>query len=130
MPFTGNGLIPDIIVNPNAFPKRMTIGQLIECVVGKIAATKGHNVDATPFNKIDRQKIAEALVGLGYDYSGKEYLYNGMNGKKLKAMIFIGPTYYQRLKHMVDDKIHARARGPYCALTRRNACLSQVAISG
>lgn len=84
----------------------MTIGQLIECVMGKVSAIRGHDSDGTPFNELSVKQIREELKKLGYHDSGKEYLYNGMFGKKMKAMVFIGPTYYQRLKHLVDDKIH------------------------
>ena len=102
MPFTKDGIQPDIIVNPNAIPSRMTIGQLIECLVGKVSAIRGHETDGTPFNYPDIEAIKDALEKLGYERNGYEYLYNGMTGKKLKSMIFIGPTYYQRLKHMVE----------------------------
>jgi len=106
MPFTKDGISPDIIVNSNAFPSRMTCGQLIECLVGKVAAIRGHEADGTPFRKLDIDSVKDTLEGLGYNRNGFEYMYNGMTGKKLKTMIFIGPTYYQRLKHMVLDKIH------------------------
>ena len=119
MPFTEDGITPDLIINPNCIPSRMTVGQLIECVMGKVSAIKGHDSDGTPFNELNVKQIKEELKKLGYHDSGKEYLYNGMTGKKMKSMIFIGPTYYQRLKHLVDDKIHSRARGPRQILTRQ-----------
>jgi DNA-directed RNA polymerase II subunit RPB2 len=119
MPFTEEGIIPDIIVNPHAMPSRMTIGQLIECLLGKTSAITGQRADGTPFNRINVDEIRNKLKKLGYHDSGKEYLYNGLTGQKMKAMIFIGPTYYQRLKHLVDDKIHSRARGPRQLLTRQ-----------
>ena len=97
----------------------MTIGQLIECLVGKVSAIRGHETDGTPFNYPDIEGIKDTLESLGYERNGYEELYNGMTGKKLKTMIFIGPTYYQRLKHMVSDKIHARARGPRTLLTHQ-----------
>jgi DNA-directed RNA polymerase II subunit RPB2 len=118
MPVTKNGLTPDIIVNPNAIPSRMTIGQLVECLVGKVAAIKGHEADGTPFNAVDVESIKDELEKLGYNRQGYEYLYNGMTGQKMKTMICIGPTYYQRLKHLVEDKIHSRSRGPRTLLTR------------
>lgn len=119
MPFTKEGITPDLLINPHAFPGRMTIGQLIECVTGKVSACKGYETDGTPFNKFDINKVMDELEELGYNRTGKEYLYNGMTGKKMEAMIFIGPTYYQRLKHLVADKIHSRARGPKQLLTRQ-----------
>ncbi len=105
--FNANG----IHVN-NCIPSRMTLGQIIECIMGKSCAIKGVEGDGTPFNSVDIESIREELVKLGYANSGKEYLYNGMTGQKLKTEIFIGPTYYLRLKHLVEDKFHARARGP------------------
>lgn len=85
---------------------RMTLGQLIECLVGKVSAIRGHEIDGTPFNDIDIEYMKNELEKLGFDKNGYEYLYNGMSGKRMKTPIFIGPTYYQRLKHMVSDKIH------------------------
>lgn len=119
MPFTKEGIQPDIILNPNAIPSRMTIGQLIECLLGKVSAIEGHEADGTPFNDIDIDDIKDRLEKLGYHREGVEYLYNGMTGQKLKTMIFIGPTYYHRMKHLVYDKIHSRARGPLTILTRQ-----------
>jgi DNA-directed RNA polymerase II subunit RPB2 len=118
MPFTKDGIRPDIILNPNAIPSRMTIGQIIECITGKIAAIEGKEVDGTPFNYPNIEAIKDRLEELGYNRNGTEYLYNGMTGKRMKVMIFIGPTYYQRLTHMVNHKIHSRARGPVTILTR------------
>lgn len=85
---------------------RMTIAQLIECLVGKISAVRGHESDGTPFNKPDIEGLKDTLESLGYERNCRETLYNGMTGKKLETDIFIGPTYYQRLKHMVADKIN------------------------
>jgi len=106
MPFTPYGLIPDIIINPNAIPKRMTIGQLIECLLSKVCAIKGLYGDATPFTGVDIKKINEELVAAGFEEWGAETMYNGMTGLKMETKIFIGPTYYQRLKQMVGDKAH------------------------
>jgi len=106
MPFTKDGIQPDIILNPNAIPSRMTIAQLIECILGKVSAIEGHDADGTPFNDVDLEEIKDRLQNLGYNRNGVEYLYNGMTGQKMRVMIFIGPTYYQRLKHLVEDKIH------------------------
>ena len=119
MPFTEKGITPDIIINPNCVPSRMTMGQLLECLLGKMGSMKGHDCDGTPFTHIDVEKIKEELEKLGYQRDGSEYLYNGMTGQKMKSMIFIGPTFYQRLKHLVFDKVHSRSRGPLTLLLRQ-----------
>lgn len=120
MPFTAEGITPDLIINPNAIPSRMTIGHIIECLLGKVASLEGELLDGTPFAKTtDIDSYGKRLKALGYDETGEEMLTNGMNGKQLDAKIFIGPTYYQRLKHLVADKKHSRARGPRQLLTRQ-----------
>jgi DNA-directed RNA polymerase II subunit RPB2 len=119
MPFTKEGIYPDIIMNANAIPSRMTIGQLVETLVGKVAAVKGMLADGTPFNDIDIEQVKTELEKLGYEKNATEYLYNGMTGQRIKIPIFIGPTYYQRLKHLVSDKIHSRSRGPITMLTHQ-----------
>ena len=106
MPFTKEGITPDLIVNPQAIPGRMTIAQLIECLMGKVGSIKGIEVDGTSFNEIDIEKVKDMLESLGYERNSTEYMYNGITGQKLKIPIFIGPTYYQRLKHLVMDKMH------------------------
>ncbi|KAL8228691.1 hypothetical protein R6Q57_013591 [Mikania cordata] len=121
MPWTVEGITPDIIVNPHAIPSRMTIGQLIECIMGKVAAHMGKEGDATPFTDVTVDNISRALHKCGYQMRGFETMYNGHTGRRLLAMIFLGPTFYQRLKHMVDDKIHSRGRGPVQILTRQLA---------
>lgn len=121
MPFTEDGIVPDIIINPHAIPSRMTIAQLIECVMGKIGSIKGRFFDGTPFEKVNIENLMQELDDLGFENKGYETLYNGETGEKIKSKIFIGPTFYQRLKHMVKDKIHARARGPNQILTRQPA---------
>lgn len=119
MPFTADGITPDIIMNPHAVPSRMTIGQLIECLQGKVVSMGGGAGDATPFTKFSVDDVAQELHRRGFEARGKELLYNGHTGKPLEALMFIGPTYYQRLKHMVEDKVHARARGPTTMLVRQ-----------
>lgn len=119
MPFTVEGIVPDIIVNPHAIPSRMTIGHLVECLLGKVSSQTGDEGDATPFTDVTVQAVADTLHNLGYQKFGNEVLYSGHTGRRLEALIFIGPTFYQRLKHMVDDKIHSRSRGPVTMLTRQ-----------
>jgi DNA-directed RNA polymerase beta subunit len=112
MPVTEHGITPDLIINPNAIPSRMSMAQLLECLLAKVGAVTGRECDGTAFTSIDLDAVKQELEKAGYERNGSEYLYNGMTGKRLDACIFIGPTYYQRLKHMVADKIHGRARGP------------------
>ena len=121
MPFTANGIRPDLIVNPHALPSRMTIGHLVECLVSKACVLQGGYGDCTAFvNKGPQHEVfGKLLVENGYHSSGNEVLYNGMTGEQLEMEIFFGPTYYLRLKHMVKDKINYRARGPKTAMTRQ-----------
>lgn len=91
----------------------------MECLVGKTAALQGMDADGTSFEEHDIASVKKALKLLGYEENGYEYLYNGMTGEKMKVQIFFGPTFYQRLKHLVEDKIHSRARGPKTSLTRQ-----------
>lgn len=119
MPFTSEGVTPDIIINPHAIPSRMTIGHLVECLLSKVSTLSGQEGDATPFTDLTVEAVSSILRGLGYQSRGLEVMYNGHTGRKLQAQVYLGPTYYQRLKHMVDDKIHSRARGPVQILTRQ-----------
>jgi ribosomal protein L37AE/L43A len=120
MPFTQSGMTPDLIVNPHALPKRMTIGHLIECVTGKVSALQGYESDATPYNGLVPEDVADVLEKeCGFERYGKELFYNGRTGEQITMNIFIGPTFYQRLKHMVSDKIHSRASGPTQLLVRQ-----------
>jgi DNA-directed RNA polymerase II subunit RPB2 len=119
MPYTEEGIVPDIIINPHALPSRMTIAQLIECVMGKVCCITGRYGDATPFTDMKPEDIIKELEKLGYEKNGSESMSHGMTGIKMEGKVFIGPTYYQRLKHMVNDKIHSRSRGPVQMLTRQ-----------
>ncbi|KAF4613951.1 hypothetical protein D9613_007578 [Agrocybe pediades] len=119
MPFTAEGIVPDIIINPHAIPSRMTIGHLVECLLSKVATLIGHEGDATPFTDLTVESVSTFLRQKGYQSRGLEVTYHGHTGRKLQAQVYLGPTYYQRLKHMVDDKIHSRARGPVQILTRQ-----------
>jgi DNA-directed RNA polymerase II subunit RPB2 len=121
MPFTADGIRPDLIINPHAIPSRMTIGQLIECLFGKACSHYGGFGDCTAFQtKGSNAKLyGKMLTRAGFHSSGNQLLYNGMTGEQLESNIYIGPTYYMRLKHMVKDKINYRARGPITALTRQ-----------
>ena len=122
MPFTSTGLRPDLIINPHAIPSRMTIGQLVESITGKVCALYGGIGDCTAFNQ-KRTKVEEygnLLLEAGYHSKGNEIMYDGMTGQQIETEIFIGPTYYMRLKHMVKDKINYRRQGPNEQLTRQS----------
>jgi DNA-directed RNA polymerase beta subunit len=121
MPYTRNGLRPDIIINPHAIPSRMTIGQLKETLLGKVLVHLGLFGDGTSFGDLDVKTIAKQLQNLGYESYGNDVLYDGLSGEQLDANIFIGPVFYQRLKHMVNDKQHSRSIGPMVNLTRQPA---------
>jgi DNA-directed RNA polymerase III subunit RPC2 len=119
MPFNDQGICPDIIMNPHGFPSRMTVGKMIELIAGKSGVLGGHVRDGTAFAGDPVGVIAQELVAHGFNYSGKDYLTSGITGEALNAYIFFGPVYYQKLKHMVMDKMHARSRGPRAVLTRQ-----------
>ncbi len=119
LPFTEDGIIPDIIINPHAFPSRMTLGQFMESIAGKLAAITGKPVNGTAFAGDKPETIRKALQELGFQSSGKETFYSGITGRKLETEVFVGAVYYQKLHHMVVDKIHARSRGQVQMLTRQ-----------
>ena len=121
MPFTKDGHRPDIIINPHAIPSRMTIGQLKETLLGKVLLELGMFGDGTSFGNLDVKTIADELQKLGYESYGNEVLYDGLSGQQMETNIFIGPVFYQRLKHMVSDKQHSRSIGPMVNLTRQPA---------
>ncbi|SCN58913.1 DNA-directed RNA polymerase III subunit RPC2, putative [Plasmodium chabaudi chabaudi] len=119
MPFTESGICPDLIMNPHGFPSRMTVGKLLELVSSKSAVLDGEYKYGSIFSGTPFEEAAEVLFRYGFNWSCKELLYSGLTGEPLETYIFMGPIYYQKLKHMVQDKIHARSRGPRQLLTRQ-----------
>ena len=123
MPFTESGITPDIIINPHAFPSRMTIGMLIESLAGKGGALDGKFIDVKTFQKYEDDDIVEffgkELKKHGYNHHGNETMYSGIQGEQMKVDIFMGLVYYQRLRHMVSDKSQARATGPIDVMTHQ-----------
>ena len=119
LPFNCYGLVPDIIMNPHGIPSRMTIGKLLETLLGKLAVASGQFQDATPFTPFNLDNVSSALEHYGFNKYGNEVMYNGQTGDMYPVTFYYGPTYYQRLKHMVDDKIHSRESGPRTLLTRQ-----------
>jgi DNA-directed RNA polymerase II subunit RPB2 len=119
MPYTADGMVPDIIVNPHAIPSRMTIGQLAEELLAILCTLRGERGDGTMFRGGSLEQLSEELQKLGYDRYGRVELHNGFTGEAFPAKVFMGPTFYQRLRHMAADKDHARARGPIHMLSRQ-----------
>lgn len=119
MPFSKNGIVPDLIINPHAFPSRMTIGHIVETVFAKLCCMEGTTGDGTVFIPFDKDAMYTSLENHGYEKYGNEILYNGYSGTQMATEIFIGPIFYYRLKHMVTDKIHARDKGPKTQLTHQ-----------
>ena len=119
MPYSASGITPDIIFNPHGIPSRMTMSHLIELISGKVGSLAGRYIDATPFESEDHVDLRKELSNLGFREDGTETLYNGRTGEMLTAQIYVGDMYYLKLKHMVANKIHARARGPIQLLTRQ-----------
>ena len=121
MPFTKDGMRPDIIINPHAIPSRMTIAQLKETLLGKVLLELGLFGDGTSFVDLDIKDICKELTKNNFECHGNELLYNGLTGEQIETSIFMGPCFYQRLKHMVGDKVHSRSEGPMVNLTRQPA---------
>ncbi|KAI9814513.1 MAG: DNA-directed RNA polymerase III core subunit ret1 [Phylliscum demangeonii] len=119
VPFSDTGLVPDLIMNPHGFPSRMTVGKMLELVAGKGGVLAGALQHGTAFGGSALAAMGDELLARGFSYDGKDYLSSGVSGEPLPAYVFTGPIYYQKLKHMVQDKMHSRARGPRAILTRQ-----------
>jgi DNA-directed RNA polymerase III subunit RPC2 len=119
MPFTDEGIVPDLVMNPHGFPSRMTVGKMLELIGSKAAVMDGKIRDGTAFGGDPLKGLSDVLLQHGFNYRGKDYVTSGITGEPLTSYIFFGPVYYQKLKHMVYQKVHARSKGPIALLTRQ-----------